>query len=127
MRKASEIAADIEKTKGEMEMLALRHKRLREEHNEACVAEATNKHPWIGKKVKRQVEGGYRRTMRTQKGTLTVYDREKHRGLRQLYRAEPGDLFVISDSGKTGYHFYTEEQIARMGHRTSERPWELAE
>lgn len=124
MRKAEVIAAEIAKVKDEMERLAIRSKRLREEHNEAAVAEAQGSHPWIGKKVRREVPHGYRQKVRGQKGTVTVFDRRKHIGLRELYRAEPGHLFVLSDGGKTGYHFYTEEQIER--HKmTHERPWEL--
>lgn len=128
MRDSKIIAGEINVLDERIENLRGKRDALKKEFNAAAIAEATERHKDIvGKRASRKVPGGFRRDERGQKGVITVYDPDKHRGLRQLYRMEPGDLFVMSDGGQTGYTYYTAEEIAKMSRMfsTNERPWEI--
>jgi hypothetical protein len=132
MRSSKAIQNDLDAAQAAMELATERRNELRRELQDARVREAAeNAHPWVGKKVKRQILKGYGRKLTTQKGTLFIYDPSNpdHRGLRGIYQMTAGQLFVISDGGKTGYRFYTPEQIEKAGmslYGEDKTPWELA-
>jgi hypothetical protein len=132
MRSTKTIQADLDLAQAALEAATEKRNNLRRELQDARVRDATEKaHPWTGKKVKRQILKGYGRKLTTQKGTLAIYDpsNQDHRGLRGIYSMAAGQLFVISDGGKTGYKFYTPEQIENAGmalYGEDKTPWELA-
>jgi hypothetical protein len=131
MRSTAAIQVDLARAEGTLKGAIQARDDLRRELREAQLEEAKEKgHPWLGKKLTRTMPSGYARTMKTQKGTLTLYEPDAHRSLRGMgYNMNPGDLFVMSGSGKTGYRFYTPEQIAGSTWLSNEEkyPWELAE
>jgi hypothetical protein len=82
-------------------------RQLEEELQEARLAEAeANPHPWLGKKLKREVPassyGRNRHSTKTIRGTLQVKQPGKY------YRGSAagiGELIVVTDSGLTAYSF----------------------
>jgi hypothetical protein len=131
-RSAKVIQGALAIAESELKQASEKRDALRRELRDAQVREATEKgHPWLGKKVQRQISKGYANRLTTQKGTLCVYDPNSpdHRGLRGIYSMAAGQLFVLSHGGKTGYKFYTPEQIERAGmslYGEDKTPWELA-
>jgi hypothetical protein len=132
MRSSTVIQVDLLRAEAVLKGASQARDDLRRELRDAQVREATeNAHPWVGKKVQRQISKGYARKLTTQKGTLAIYDPSNpdHRGLRGIYSMAAGQLFVISNGGKTGYKFYTPEQIEKAGmslYGEDKTPWELA-
>lgn len=71
--------------------------------DEAKVREAS--HPWLGKRLMRDEQSWRTGKIKKLIGTLTVYERSKHIILRGLYGMTDGDLFVLSDTGKSAWSF----------------------
>lgn len=81
-------------------------------------------HPWLGKRLvrtrRRGGVGPMRNAITKTYGTLTEYDQTRHYVVRGLSRATPGELFVLSNSGKSAYAF-TDGRGAQLDE------WSLAE
>lgn len=117
-RTVEEIEDDIRRNLEQRDALAKARTALMTELNAAKIAaRESNPHPWLGKKLKRSVTNW--KGVRTQTGTLTVYD-GKSRFRANYSRA--GDLIVVSKSGLTSYSF-DEPNVAT----NRESAWELAE
>ncbi len=99
------IEDDLNGAEAELAACHDRRQELRRELDEARLAEAS--HPWLGKRVKRVIaprwKGG---SPRTERGTVALYDPEKHRSLRNLgHGMTAGDAIVVNARGLTGYIF----------------------
>lgn len=114
-RSIERIQADMEKAQADYEKANERRMELRRELAAAKLRDAAEKgHPWLGMRLKRSTLD-YRGRDRVERGRLTIFDPNKHNyGIRKLHSVAAGDLFVITDSGRTGYRF-------------AEGTWELAE
>jgi len=120
MRTIAQIQADLDANREENITLGRKRRQLEDELKAARLADAeANPHPWLGKKVKRDVptsswkKGAGTKTIR---GTLQVKQAGKY------YRgnsADVGELIVVTDSGLTAYNFNP-----RRGE--DQTPWELA-
>jgi len=109
-RPISRIAIELEDATNAERSAANLRRGLQKELDAALVAAAeADPHPWLGRQVQRKCRHGYRRGQTiNRKGTLTIFDPAKHRGLREIYWAVgngAGRLFVLSKSGDTGLKF----------------------
>lgn len=100
------LEAELEAAEDALAEAKQRRDRLRSELNAARVAGAT--HPLLGKKVERFVPARFRSRNHkgtTQRGTVVVYDRGIHYGVKGLswYGLKPGDIVVVHESGRTGW------------------------
>ena len=122
-RKIEDIEADLAKAKVALDEADEAHDALKRELAVAKIAAAD--HPWIGKKVKRQVRHGYRHGQtQTIRGTVRVYGSDEAKGyFRGLYgyRQNSGDLIVVSKSGKTAHEF----RLNPNRFHANETDWEL--
>jgi hypothetical protein len=119
-RSVAAVELDLANKREENRNIAHQIRRLEDELKDARLAEAAaNPHPWLGKKLKREVPassyGRNRHSTKTIRGTLEVKQPGKY------YRgnaAGVGELIVVTDSGLTAYNF-----PARAGEFGE---WELA-
>lgn len=109
-RPIEDIEVDLRKIAREIQKLRTREVELKKERDERRVFDAeAEPHPWLGKRVKhvdrQRIRTGWRTTGYkdvTFRGTVIVMTRE-HRRLTGLGYRKPGDLVVISNTGKKGW------------------------
>jgi hypothetical protein len=108
-------AADIERLEREADCLRVESNKVRQQWIDAeqtlreakLIFAQQNPHPMVGKKVQKKVLHGWsQNARRTLTGVVTLYDPKLHRSVRSLpWRIKPGDVMVLSLSGKTAYSF----------------------
>lgn len=101
-RPSTVVQADLDEKRQARKALDAEISLFERELREALAAEgAARGHPWLGKKVKREKTNWGSRPPIIQRGVVKIADINT-RGYRS-YQPKPGEAFVSSLSGHTGY------------------------